>query len=59
MAPGELLPPLGVPMAGDPQQEGEPSMDLARISPGRAQEASQPRPEISPLSLSARSDPLL
>ena len=35
------------------------SMDLALMSPGRAQEASQPRHEVSALSLSAWSNPLL
>ena len=32
---------------------GGPSVDLAPMSPGRAQKASKPRPEVSALSLSA------
>ena len=36
-----------------------PSVDLALMSLGRAQEASQPRHEVSALSLSAWSNPLL
>ena len=38
---------------------GGPSLDLVLMSPGRAQEASQLRPEVSTLSLSACSDSLL
>ena len=51
--------PLGVPMAVAPQQGVGPSVDLAPMSSGRAQEACQPRPEVSALSLSAQSDRLL
>ena len=56
MVPGGLPPPLGVAVA--PQGDG-PSMDPAPMSPGRAQEASQPQPEVSALSFSAQSDRLL
>ena len=59
MVPGGLPPPLGVPTAVAPQQGDGPSMDPAPMSPGRAQEASQPQPEVSALSLSAQSDRLL
>ena len=59
VVPGGLPPPLGFPTAMAPQQRGDPSVDMAPMSPGRAQEASQPGPEVSALSFPAQSDRLL
>ena len=42
---------LGVPTAMGPQQGGGPSVHLALMSPGRAQEASQHTSDVSPLFL--------